>query len=455
MAAVAVLVVVLVAVFAWRHDDDEAVVGQPAAMPLLLGADAEVTATTMAGSVTYVRGPDLTDPQATQDAWVVTSAAAEPAAVRRLADALGVTGDLRPVAGGWQIGTDDGPNVRVQGSTGLAWDYSSGVEPAVAAVCAGPAPATTFDPGSGQVDSRVDDSTTTSMADPAREGGCDPTPPPEGVPSAAEAEQATRALLRRAGLDGDHVDVSATSSDWTAVAIASPELGGTPTQGLDTVVTFGGGGAITRAAGILAAPTRADPYPLIGVDAAIARLNAGRHVLDRFPLRPVPATDTAVSSPTQVPATTVPVTTVPVTTVPVTTLPVTTVPATTVAPDGGPTTTVVLSSVEVVLAAVPGSDGAIWLVPAYRFETADGGSFVVLAIDDSFIASEPTTEPTPATEPAADPFPPITTGTVTTTPPSPPDHECCPPTRQADGSIVACTAACAPGSSAPVTTAGR
>jgi len=50
------------------------------------------------------------------------------------------------------------------------------------------------------------------------------------------------------------------------------------------------------------------------------------------------------------------------------------------------TTTVVVTSVELVLAAVDGTDGSIWLVPAYRLAGDDGSTSTVLAVDESFVA---------------------------------------------------------------------
>ena len=50
------------------------------------------------------------------------------------------------------------------------------------------------------------------------------------------------------------------------------------------------------------------------------------------------------------------------------------------------TTTVTVTSVELVLAAVDGTDGSIWLVPAYRLAGDDGSTSTVLAVDESFVA---------------------------------------------------------------------
>jgi len=50
---------------------------------------------------------------------------------------------------------------------------------------------------------------------------------------------------------------------------------------------------------------------------------------------------------------------------------------------------VTVTSVDLVLAAVPGSDGRLWLVPAYLLTGDDGSSTTVLAVDESFVATAP------------------------------------------------------------------
>ena len=47
---------------------------------------------------------------------------------------------------------------------------------------------------------------------------------------------------------------------------------------------------------------------------------------------------------------------------------------------------VTVASVELVLVAMPGRDGVTWLVPAYRFTDGDSGSWLVLGVDESFVA---------------------------------------------------------------------
>ena len=59
--------------------------------------------------------------------------------------------------------------------------------------------------------------------------------------------------------------------------------------------------------------------------------------------------------------------------------------------------TITITRATLVLAAVPGTDGSLWLVPAYRLESADSGSWTVLAIDPSYIAPPPAVGDDPST----------------------------------------------------------
>ncbi|MGZ4730129.1 MAG: hypothetical protein ACXWB2_20635, partial [Acidimicrobiales bacterium] len=273
MAAAAVVALVLAGAFAWTREDST-VVGQPSPLPILVGARVEparAPASTTIGSRTYVPGPALVDPGGSLAAWWVAGGDPDPAAVRRLADAFGVSGDLRRVDGAWQIGADGESAVRVSTSPGTSWTYWPGGYPVVGIVCAAPAtpPAVGSDASTGS----------TSSGD-AGIDACTSTPAPEDLPSATEAEDAARDLLRRAGIDVAHMRIAATADEWSASTTATPELDGTPTHGLDTVVSFGSHAAITSASGWLAEPRQGDSYPLIGIDAAIGRLNDGQDLLD-------------------------------------------------------------------------------------------------------------------------------------------------------------------------------
>ena len=225
------------------------------------------------------RGPGLADPGGSLAAWSVPPPSADPAAVRRLADAFGVSGDLRRIDGGWQIGADGEADVRVATSARRGAGPTRPAAPRRSAIGVRRArhrptlPGLTGPGGPGR-------STSTSSGDVGVDG-CTSTPAPEGVPTAAEAEDATRDLLRRAGLDVGAHAVHAASSDVGRAGRPRPRSStARPTRGIDTVSRSAAQGAVTSASGWLGQPTKGDTYPLIGIDAAIGRLNDGRDVLD-------------------------------------------------------------------------------------------------------------------------------------------------------------------------------
>ena len=532
MAAVAVVVIVLGAVFAWTRDDESTVVGQPASLPILLGsrsATAMAVTSTVVNPVSYVRGRDVADLTGTLDAWTVAATEPDPAGVRRLADAFDVSGDLHRSADGWQIGADDGAFVRVASSAGARWIYNAGLEASTAAVCGvPPAPPTTVPVTTipGQAD---------AVPDP-----CAPTSPPANVPSTTEAERRARDLLKRAGLELGSFQITSTSDDWGAQVTATPEIGGVAGHGVETVVSFGAEASVTAAVGWLGSPTKMDTYPLVGVDAAIARLNHGQDPLlldeltpqiasgpvsgpgsgsgsgsvsgsvsgsapghptttptsgiaaSRDTIVPQDAPDTSVTCAVPLgpaegtgggPATTTTVVGVgdgdaggsgssgpscPDSICPVPPCPPdaqcaapscgpsTCDPAACPDPFPGPTvvpdptdpsvpsdlpqptdpgaTTITITSVELVLAAVPGTDGALWLVPAYRFGTEDAATLTVLAIDDSFIA----TGSTGSTGSTGIDGPPTTGTEIAPTCTAPWMCTPCPPTVTEAGDLWAC-----------------
>jgi len=48
---------------------------------------------------------------------------------------------------------------------------------------------------------------------------------------------------------------------------------------------------------------------------------------------------------------------------------------------------VTLTGADRILLFTIGTDGSFWLVPAYRFTTADGPGPIVLAVDDRFLGA--------------------------------------------------------------------
>jgi hypothetical protein len=394
------------------------------------------------GSLTYVRGPGVPDLDGSQDAWVASTGTVDPKEIGRLGAALGISGDVHETSGGWQMGDGDGagPVLSVADGAGNSWSFNDVGATTTGVVCSGSASS----PMPGDVGSPTTFATTTTIV-----SDCPAPAPPTGLPDQAGAEAEARRILGAAGVDLDGAVVTATADQWSASVVVSPQLDGIPTSGFDTTIAFGDGGKVAYAAGWLGQPERGDAYPLIGVDAAIARLQQGTDLIgppmmtstDRFVAVPEMATsETAVGAP---PPTTVPVKPEqPATPGPSTTMatsvpyedpgscegyaqhgppaaldqgadtPQTSAPqpsngttesssgsgcaippdphpGPTYVPELNPPRTITITSASLELAAVAGSDGSLWLVPAYRLTSDDMGTWDVLAVDESFIAPVP------------------------------------------------------------------
>ena len=221
--------------------------------------------------------------------------------------------------------------------------------------------------------------------EPGPDGEPIPMPEPErpaDLPSAKEAEAIARDLLGSVGADltGAETRVDDGFSTWAFVA--DPVVGGLPTFGMTSIVGVGSAGRIEYANGWLDDPTEGDTYPLVGVDAALERLDEmGGGWFAYAPGAPEPAVDCLGCDELPAPEPTV------------------------------------LDTVRVGLQLVPayGLDEA-WLVPSYLFTIEGGGPGAVVAafaIADDLLAppvvaeetlvdpvpSEP--EPAPAPEPGS------------------------------------------------------
>ncbi|HEY5155545.1 MAG TPA: hypothetical protein VIJ47_12465 [Acidimicrobiales bacterium] len=410
VALVAVAALASVAL-AWRGSDSAQVV-QPASLPLAMGGTsfAGGTATTAMAElarldrVTYVRGPGMAEPAGSQRASSLPSGPPDRAAVTRLAHAFGLTGAVVERDGQLVVAGPDGLSLQVTLQGGSSW-YLGGQPQAVTSsgLCAG-------------VGGVVPDTTIPSDSSPSAPM-CATPPAPVDVPDGPTAEAAARRLLADAGLDLTHAEVTSVANPYETTVRVQTTLDGVAVEGLETTVVFGDRGTVQSANGWLGHPAPADVYPLIGVDAAIARLQSGEGQVGIRPMLatadgPVTTGTTQVPPPTGAPVG--PTTTVtmpsgpmpPDSTPPVPTPTIVGPPTepTIVEPVPEPTLpvprdiTVTITRATVVLVAVPGTDGSLWLVPAYRLESADAGSGTVLAIDPSFIAPPPTTaggEPAP------------------------------------------------------------
>jgi len=441
LAGLLALVAVGSVAVAWRGSDSTSVV-QPAALPLALGGASYARGVTTTiypdmarrDRVTYRRGPGLVDVAGTRAAWSLPAGEPDRSAVARLARALGVEGSVVNSATGFVVGDPNHRSLQVASQGGASWylnDGGASTSSGAVESCAttsGSAPVTTVP--SGAVRSAPASTTTvtgpvplTSMpGDPPPPDPIDPGPPvilceappapraPDGVPDRPAAEASARRLLADAGIDLTHATVSVSADAYSATVRVVPVLEGAPVDGVDTTVVFGAKGAVVAANGWLGEPARGDQYPLIGIDAAITRLQAGGNELGIQPMMVtnVPTTVDG-SGPGAIsgvigssPPPDSPVTTGTIQLPSSTTLALTPAgpginePPVPVLPEARDIT-ITITNVSVILTAVPGTDGAMWLVPAYRLESADGGSWMVLAIDPGFIAPPPVPPAMPAT----------------------------------------------------------
>jgi len=213
------------------------------------------------------------------------------------------------------------------------------------------------------------------------------------LPTEDEAKQAALDLLRRAGLDssGAAVTTDLGANQW--FVRVDPVIDGVATEGFGSTVIIGAKGEIDAASGTLGTVAAADEYPLAGTKVAVDRLNAGQGLAGPQPLaaqdQPFnviggadivsgsdepPATDDAVN---EGEASAIP----PDSGAPPDSAP----PSTDTIPPPAPQN-VTLTGADSILLFVTGSDGTTWLVPAYRFTTADGTGPTVVAVADRALA---------------------------------------------------------------------
>jgi len=216
--------------------------------------------------------------------------------------------------------------------------------------------------------------------------------PTDLVPTEDEAKSAALEVVHRAGLDttGAAVTTDLGANQW--FVRVDPVVDGVPTEGAGATVIVGAKGTIDAASGVLGTPTAADEYPLAGTKVAVERLNAGQGLVGPQPLEaqdlPAIATDASPASSDEPPATDDAVNEGEASAVP---------PDSGAAPPASeqpPSTDtippptpqdVTLTGAERILLFATGTDGTTWLVPAYRFSTADGTGPTVLAVADRFL----------------------------------------------------------------------
>jgi hypothetical protein len=205
----------------------------------------------------------------------------DPDRVAALAAALGLAGQPKQEPTGWTV-RDGRRGLVVNRAAGVPWTYGTDILDACGTrVGGGP-----YRPGPGIQCLDPD----AAVASPSR---------PAGLPSPAEAERVARDLAAKAGLDLDGARVRVVDSIATRTVTIDPAVDGTPTSGLAWTVAVGATGTVQHASGWLAAPTPADTYPLIGVQAGFEQLEKTRFLVpmeradvpavERRPCRPTGA----------------------------------------------------------------------------------------------------------------------------------------------------------------------
>ena len=354
------------------------------------------------GALTYHAGAGLRSLDGAGRAYHVSNVDGEGAA-RRIAAALGLRGEPTAQGDGFVVNDDSGQLI----VTPRDWSYSSGAggsvsSSGVATACPPDAPKCIPGPG---------------VPTPTR---------PADLPSEDAAKTAAIGLLQRVGMDMTSAAVDADDGVSQWFVRVDPKVDGLATEGFGASVVVGEKGAIVSASGVLGAVAAADEYPLVGTAAAIDRLNSGFGLGGPERLSAAGAAADAVAStdaigtasatavpgsvgPDQPPAAPIPVEPAPpepASPAPASPAPASPVPAPGEPPGSEPPLQppppqdVTLTGADRILLYVSstnGSDG--WLVPAYRFSTADGPGPTVLAVDDRFLTAAAAVEPIPPQNP--------------------------------------------------------
>ncbi len=316
-------------------------------------------------------------------------------AVRKIAAAFGVQGELAELpedqGGGWIIGPSDysGPAINVSKDGLGSWWFSapgeidereciSIIEPLDVDPTADPA-----------VDGAPGASVDSAIAPDTDVAPCPAPEPPANVPDKEAAKQKATELLGSLGVGAEGLEWEAYADEWGASVTAFTMLEGLR-SGATYSFGFGAEGAVTWASGYMAEPQQVGDYPLVGCEAGVARLNdESSQWMYSSPV--VARGDEAVSrkvEPNGQPETqpeTQPAEALPADTVANDSEPIAPDQPAPTDPQGAEPTVVTLSNCAIDRTMVYGDDGGAWLLPAYRFDTSDGGSYTVIAIDDSFI----------------------------------------------------------------------
>jgi hypothetical protein len=413
-----------------------------------LGSDAAMSTMPAFMGFTYEVGPDLPPvPTGATGYHYPPDATVDASRVSELAAALGVEGDV--VQGGgpevdglsWRVGPDDGsaPSLTVGADPQVTVNYSQAWNTGVATTeCVvaedggsrgemvldedSPDAAVT-DVTTGTVEPAVD-STVASAPDVT----CEELEPPANVPSAEEAETLAADVLETIGLDPASFEFETYADDWAASITAWSLFDGVRSP-ISWVLGYGENAELQWMNGTLATPVATGPYPLVGLDESLERLEeqstwfgggvatgdvalmsdssgAAESSVDAAQPEPVEGETAPPDTVSSVPVESVPVDSVPVESVPVESVPVESVPVEVTRE------VATLIDVRADLWWAWDDDGSVWLLPAYTFTDTEGRLFTVPAVTDEFlIIPEPTlvdpmpVEPLPAEPPADVPEP--------------------------------------------------
>ncbi len=199
-------------------------------------------------AVDFRLAPGIEPPARTAAAYRLVPEGVDRQRVARLARALGLDAEVDEVGGTFSV--ESGSRRLLVDRDG--WDYigdadGAGVTSDVAVSCAA-----------------------------GEECPPPPPPPPPGVPSAAEAETKALEVLSEAGIDlrGAETEAVEDSAYGRTVSFV-PQAGGREVVGLDTSVTFGEDGRVEQARGFFGRFESVGEYPLIDLQAAVARHRSG------------------------------------------------------------------------------------------------------------------------------------------------------------------------------------
>ena len=295
--------------------------------------------------------PDLGD---TGAAWSVSPLKENKGTLKKLAIALGVSGEVvKEDTNNFSIGFDDktGAGLRLYVDVSSAWwNYSSGSV------------------GSGSVSSPAcaPDTECVDAGRPVAE-----LTPPVNLPDEATAIARVTQVLQDAGLRVKLYALSATKTEWSTDVVGTL-MARDVSSNISLYFSFGADAKITYASGPLIELKNAGSYPLIAPKDAVKRLSQLQYGLVGPTARS--AIDMSVSSP---------------------------------ATDGSASAAidVPITGVRLALMQTTLTNNSSILLPAYTFTNADGDVGTVLAIEDKYLSygdsevtdgADPVPEPKPA-----------------------------------------------------------